>query len=154
MIALAVSSTAPRPWRARARWASGLDNMWETQYAEAYPDYADDDAWDAAYEREAQRLQAGRLGDIPLLMVPAGMVNEQLRFPSCADKECECCCTLALHIFTDGLTARNLARLIRSLQQQSRWLYGFDVCGIKQQVCIQYKLTHVHDHPLRCLSLR
>ena len=87
-IALVAPGVGPKEWRARARWATGLDGNWETQYAEVYPDYADDDARDAAYEREEQALRPGRLGDTPLLMVPAGMVTEQLRFPTCAEERC------------------------------------------------------------------
>jgi hypothetical protein len=71
----------PRELRKKARWAAALDGLWESQYAETYELTK---KWNKEYEREAAALARVALGNVPLVMMPAGQVEADGRFPSCS----------------------------------------------------------------------
>lgn len=44
--------------------------------------------WSARYDEEVERMRPGLLGDIPMLMIPAGQVEPDGSFPSCEAEGC------------------------------------------------------------------
>lgn len=76
----------PAELRRRQGWASGLDNMWASQYAE-YVHIAKLGGARLAAQEDAQ-LTPGYLGDVPLLVVPAGQTNKSGEPTTCEQAGC------------------------------------------------------------------